>query len=57
MESPMYRDIKPLAAELCETMRKDDLQAAVDEVSEQIDIIVSKFAKITDQNSSYNTQK
>ena len=49
MDSPMYRSITPLAAELCETMRKDDLQAAVDELSEQIVYVKARMNSIISQ--------
>jgi DNA repair ATPase RecN len=47
--TPKYRSITPLAAELCETMRKDELQAAVDEVSEQIVYVKARMNHIISQ--------
>ena len=45
----MYRSITPLAAELCETMRKDELQAVVDDVSEQIVYVKARMNSIISQ--------
>ena len=47
--TPLYRSITPLAAELCETMRKDDLQAEMDEVNEQIVCIKTRMNHIISQ--------